>query len=159
MSRLEEQLEAKKIELASLETKADKAHAAANGATPGGVVGYDSAILSGIRRKPNHKKDAARFASYDREAAAVIALETCREEVQTLERRIERETRNAPVPFTAEELKAATHIRAHHGWHKVVRVNAKTVSVETGYSWMDRIKIEAIREVRTIETSPRHDPV
>ena len=56
----------------------------------------------------------------------------------------------APVPFTTEELRAATHIRTDIGWHKVVKVNAKSVSVETGYSWVDRYALEKILEVRTI---------
>lgn len=58
--------------------------------------------------------------------------------------------RTAPVPFTFEELKAATHIRTDIGWHKVVRVSAKSVTVETGYSWTDRYTLAKILEVRTI---------
>ena len=54
-----------------------------------------------------------------------------------------------PVPFTAEELQAARVVRTDVGWHKVSRVNAKTVSVETGYSWTDRIAIEKVLEVRS----------
>lgn len=56
----------------------------------------------------------------------------------------------APVAFTPEELKAATHIRTDIGWHKVVRVSAKSVTVETGYSWTDRYVLGKILEVRTI---------
>jgi len=55
-----------------------------------------------------------------------------------------------PVPYTADELKAATHIRTETGWHKVVRVSAKSVTVETGYSWTDRHPLARIIEVRTI---------
>jgi hypothetical protein len=43
-----------------------------------------------------------------------------------------------PVPYTTEQLMAATHVRTATGWHKVVRVSAKSVTVETGYSWTDR---------------------
>ena len=56
--------------------------------------------------------------------------------------------RTAAVPFTAEELKAARAIRTFTGWHKVSSVNAKTVSVETGYSWTDHYAIHNILEVR-----------
>lgn len=56
-----------------------------------------------------------------------------------------------PVPFSADELKAATHVRLDTGWHKVARVNAKTVSVETGYSWTDRYALSKVLEVRTIK--------
>jgi hypothetical protein len=65
--------------------------------------------------------------------------------------RAERHARlTAPVEFTTEQLKAATHIRTDLGWHKVVRVSAKSVSVETGYSWTDRYALAKILEVRTI---------
>jgi hypothetical protein len=57
--------------------------------------------------------------------------------------------RTAPVPFTPEQLKAAVAIRTATGWHRVVRVNAKTVSVTTGYSWTNRHDIAKILEVRT----------
>ena len=39
-----------------------------------------------------------------------------------------------PVPYTLAELKSARYVRTDVGWHKVVRVNAKSVTVETGYS-------------------------
>lgn len=64
--------------------------------------------------------------------------------------RAEHAERTKPVPFTAEELRAATHIRTATGWHKVVRVSAKSVTVETGYSWTDRHPLARILEVRTI---------
>ena len=54
------------------------------------------------------------------------------------------------VTFTADELAAATHIRTDTGWHKVVRVSAKSVTVETGYSWTDRYALAKIIEVRRI---------
>lgn len=60
---------------------------------------------------------------------------------------------NAPIPFTPEQLKAATHIRTDIGWHKVVRVSAKSVTVETGYSWTDRFSLAKILEVRTIRSA------
>ena len=37
--------------------------------------------------------------------------------------------RNKPVPFTHEELKTARAIRTIYGWHRVIRVNATTVTV------------------------------
>lgn len=53
-----------------------------------------------------------------------------------------------PVPFTPEELNAARAVRTDAGWHKVVRVNPKSVTVETGYSWTDRYTLDKILEVR-----------
>lgn len=56
--------------------------------------------------------------------------------------------RTKPVPFTADQLKAAKAIRTSSGWHRVVKVNSKSVTVETGYSWTDRYTIEKVLEVK-----------
>ena len=54
----------------------------------------------------------------------------------------------APVAYTPEQLKAATVIRTSSGWHRVVKVNAKSVTVETGYSWTERHTLDKVLEVR-----------
>lgn len=51
-------------------------------------------------------------------------------------------------PVTDDMLKTARLVRDRHGWHEVVRVNKTTVSVATGYSWVDRIPHSKIVEVR-----------
>ena len=53
-----------------------------------------------------------------------------------------------PQPFTPEELKVARAIRTAVGWHRVIKVNAKSVTVATGYSWNDRYALEKVLEVR-----------
>ena len=50
--------------------------------------------------------------------------------------------------LTRDDLAGATHVRDRFGWHKVARVNKTTVSVETGYSWVDRIPFDKVLEVR-----------
>lgn len=80
-----------------------------------------------------------------RKGAAIIAAE---DEVSSLRARVAYAKKNAPVPFTTEELKAARAIRTSSGWHRVAKVNAKSVSVETGYSWTDRYTLDKILEVR-----------
>lgn len=52
-----------------------------------------------------------------------------------------------PVPFTEEQYTAAKVIRTTTGWHRVVKVNAKSVTVATAYSWTDRVAREKIIEV------------
>ena len=56
--------------------------------------------------------------------------------------------RNAPVPFADDQYLAATVVRTKLGWYRVVKVSAKSVTVETGYSWNDRISRSKIIEVR-----------
>lgn len=80
-----------------------------------------------------------------RKGSAIIAAE---EEVSSLRARVAYAKKNAPVPFTAEELKAARAIRTSSGWHRVAKVNAKSVTVETGYSWTDRYTLDKVLEVR-----------
>lgn len=50
--------------------------------------------------------------------------------------------------LTRDDVLGATHVRTGLGWHKVVRVNRTTVSVDTGYSWNDRYPFEKILEAR-----------
>jgi hypothetical protein len=54
------------------------------------------------------------------------------------------------VRFTAQDLAGATHVRTNLGWHRVVRVNGKSVTVKTPYSWTDRVPVEKILEHRTV---------
>lgn len=112
--------------------------------------GTDPAIGSGIRRKPNAKADARRFGAYDREAAAWKAVEDERQRVEREERAAERARRDAPVPFTEGQLRTAAFVRDKHGWHRVVKVNAKSVTVETPWSWTDRIDRSKVLEVRAV---------
>jgi hypothetical protein len=112
----------------------------------------DMATVSGIRRKPAPRADAARWSRFDREAAAWAAVTKADARVKSLEAKADYEAKHgaaSAVPFTQEELRAAVVIRTRYGWRKVAKVNAKTVSVETGYSWTDRIPLEQILEVRS----------
>lgn len=45
----------------------------------------------------------------------------------------------------------AVKIRGH--WRRVARVNSKTVSVETGYSWTDRVAYAEIQDHRTADAT------
>ena len=52
--------------------------------------------------------------------------------------------------LTADDIKGASHVRTVTGWHKVERVNAKSVTVATPYSWTDRYRLDEILETRTV---------
>lgn len=60
-----------------------------------------------------------------------------------------REAEKARVKPTAEDVKGAQFVRDTYGWHKVVRISAKSVTVTTPYSWNDRIPLDRILEFRT----------
>ena len=59
-----------------------------------------------------------------------------------------REAEKARPKLTYDDVKGATLVRDYWGWHKVVRVSAKSVTVETPYSWTERIAHDRILEVR-----------
>ncbi|MGV0109816.1 hypothetical protein [Arthrobacter sp. CP30] len=108
----------------------------------------DHGILSGIRRRNTPRQARQHAAGIERtidQAKASVAAQQDTERQQDIAANRER---NAPVPFTSEELKAARAVRTTSGWHRVAKVNAKSVSVETGYSWTDRYTLAQILEVR-----------
>ena len=49
--------------------------------------------------------------------------------------------------FTRDELVGVKGVRDKYGWHPVVRVNAKTVTVKTPYSWTETVAFDRILEV------------
>lgn len=55
--------------------------------------------------------------------------------------------------FTAADLDGAALVRDRIGWHKVVRVSAKSVTVETPYSWTDRIPLGRVLEFKAGESA------
>jgi hypothetical protein len=109
----------------------------------------DHGILSGIRRTSTPRQRRHDDAKIERSIDAAMAEVKAQQEAERAEAKAANAKRNAPVPFTPEELKAARAIRTSSGWHRVARVNTKTVSVETGYSWTDRYPIDKILEVKS----------
>jgi hypothetical protein len=148
---IERELEAAREQLATLTATAQRARSASDAATPGGLHG-DPATFLGVRRRGGRRGDERHWAAYDREAAAQAAVREQERLVRVLEHRLERARRDAQAPRDLAALARGWFVRDRHGWHRVVRVNAKTVSVETGYSWTDRIPLE-----RIIETRPPQD--
>lgn len=108
----------------------------------------DHGILSGIRRTSTptqRRKDAA---AMDRSIDQAVASVKAQQETEAAEARARYAERTKAVPFTTEELRAARAIRTSVGWHRVVKVNAKSVTVSTGYSWNDRYTLDKVLEVR-----------
>lgn len=144
MSSTEERLALAIAEAGRLRAQADAYDADPEWTASGG----DTAMLSGMRRKPNARADARRYARYDKGARLEAAARTAEATVRGLEARLAYEQRNRPVPFTDDEWGAAVAVRDALGWHRVVRMNAKSATVETPWSWTDRIAREKVLEVR-----------
>ena len=54
----------------------------------------------------------------------------------------------ARVRYTRDDLLNAVVVADRSGWHKVLSVNRKTVTVETEYSWTDRIPFGRITDFK-----------
>lgn len=109
----------------------------------------DSAIGSGIRRKPNAKADSRRYAGYSRDAEVFAELALSETRVAVLESRLAHSVAEAArVRLTRADIAGARFVRTELGWAKVRRVNVKSVSVDSGYSWADLIPFDKVLEVR-----------
>jgi hypothetical protein len=129
-----------------------KARAASEAATPGGLHG-DPAVLSGVRRRGGHRSDARRHAAYDREAAAAARLRIAEASARADERAAVRAAADAAAPCDIGALRPGDGVRTKSGWHRVVKVNAKSVTVETPWSWSDRIPHAKVIETFSGATS------
>ena len=136
-------------DLTAAQLTLEKSRSRSESATVGGLTGYDSAVLSGIRRKRNTKSDERRWSAYDREADASQHVADLTSKVASYERAWRHAVKERDrVPFTRDELTGAFAVRDQFGWHKVRKVNTKTVSVDSGYSWADLIPLDKILDYR-----------
>ena len=144
---LEEKLEwalAGKARWEARMAQADAAHETAS-QMGGGIPGFGG---SGNQRAARQVRSA--FESADRKwREATEKLEYYTTKARSYERRIAERDR---VRYTAADLQGATHIK-YGSWRKVVRVSAKSVTVESGYSWTDRVPIEQITDFRIIQAA------
>lgn len=100
----------------------------------------------GIVNLPLHKRGAGSLdAQIDREIKRIKAEKEALRKVLIEENR----KRDIAVPFTREQYEAAKAVRTSSGWYRVVKVNPKSVLVETGYSWSDRVPLAKVLEVRS----------
>lgn len=63
-------------------------------------------------------------------------------------RAAEKQAESERQRLTREDILGSRAIRTDTGWRVVVKVNTKTVSVRSGYSWNDLIPIEKVLEVK-----------
>ena len=151
IAKLRERLTAANEKLTYLQTRQERLDERAMNVTPGRLADgtYDSAVLSGTMRKPNPKESAARYRTYDLAASAQRELMDQERLVARLTKQLAHDVAEAERPrLTRADILGAVFVRTAYGWHKVVRVNATTVSVATGYSWVDRHPFDSIIDTR-----------
>lgn len=72
--------------------------------------------------------------------------ESIKDKLSFFENKIkEAEEKGVPV-FDKEKLEGKKFIRDRHGWRKIIKLNKTTVSVDSGYSWADKIEYSKIKE-------------
>lgn len=124
--------------MALADAKAERAHEMG-----GGIPGFGG---SGNQRAARQVRGA--WDSADRAwREATDKLEYYTAKAKGYERRIAERDRKR---LEHSDIVGATHVRTSTGWRKVVRVNAKSVSVDSGYSWVDRLTFDNVLEARTL---------
>lgn len=88
-------------------------------------------------------------AAIDRHLADQRRASAAAEVDRAADRRDARAAEAARTKLTAADVAGAILIRDKYGWHSVVSVNAKSVTVHTAWSWTERIPLDAVLEVRT----------
>lgn len=111
----------------------------------GGIPGFGGSGNQRAARQVRGAMDSA----YRQWKEATERIEKWTYRVKRLEIRIAEIERPR---LTREDVIGAVLIHDGISWRKVVKVNAKTVSVDSGYSWVDRIAFETIRAVRKAES-------
>jgi hypothetical protein len=141
---LEERLAYATQKLAVVQVAIDRAEAKHEAARQlgGGIPGFGG---SGSQRAAT-KVRSALDSSYRAETEAQERYDYWQAKVASYTRRIAERDR---VRLTQKDLIGATHVRLVGGsWHKVARLNKTTVSVETGYSWVDRYAFDKVLQAR-----------
>lgn len=105
--------------------------------------------MTSLSRRRAGARNGARLAEQTiAEAKAHLAeIEAARQEELKARRQAARDAERARPKMTSEDVRGARLVRDQYGWHKVVRVSAKSVTVATGYSWTERIPLAKILEV------------
>ena len=98
-------------------------------------------------RGDSRTKYRARAAATERSIDAAMAEAKAAKQAEIAAKAAEIAERTKPVPFTPEELAVARVVRTRFGWARLLRVNAKTVTIAGAFG-DDRIPVASILEVR-----------
>ena len=127
---------------AELRADLEQARSALAAATPEFGGDPATARLGPVALRQHHKRTDRELERYSDALARVSRLEG-RFNVATA-----REAEAARVRLRVADVKGARLVRTRHGWHKVVRVNGATVTVEASHCLTERIPLGKVLEVR-----------
>lgn len=143
MSALEQQLARARRDISDAELMLDVAQKARNEAREmaGGLLSFGGSGPQGAATKVRNATDRAM--NLHAQASAKL-LSAQRRERSIVAKILERDR----VKLTHGDLVGAKFIRTRHGWWDVVRVNAKSVTVATDFSWTERVPFTEVLEVK-----------
>ena len=84
----------------------------------------------------------------DEIVATLADIKAEKDRIWREQRVAERKAESERVRFTRDDIVGAVLVRMVYGWRKVRKVNAVTVSVDSGYSWADKVPFDKVLEVR-----------
>ena len=145
VEELRQQVARAEADLAAATTKAEAATKRARG-----VLGDDPAVVSGITRGSSSRMDARRDNAYRAEHEQIAARQTAERRLAVAQRHLAQAEADSAAAANFETLAPGDLVRqaGSPSWHVVLRVNAKTVSVTSGYSWAVRVPRDRIVETR-----------
>lgn len=135
LTHARERLEAANEAMRAADRKQEAAHEMG-----GGILGFGA---SGSQRAAQQVR-AAHGSAYNAWKDASARIEKWSYRVKRLEARLAEVER---VRYTASDLAGAVAVKDFE-WHRVVKVNAKSVTVATPYDWTDRIPLDRITDFR-----------
>ena len=143
MSELDQQLAQARRDIITAERALNVAQMARDEAREmaGGLLSFGGSGPQGAATKVRNATDRAM--TLHAQASANL-LKAQRRERSIVARIAERDR----VKFTHDDLAGAKFIRTRHGWWDVVRVNAKSVTVATNFSWTERVPFDDVLEVK-----------
>lgn len=89
----------------------------------------------------------ARSAATERSVDGALAEVKAQQETESAEASARWAERNKAVPFTEEDLRTARAVRTMYGWHRVIRANAKSLTISGDFGDY-RIPTTTVLEVR-----------
>lgn len=108
---------------------------------------HDPAVVSGVSNGATTRKRWDADFRTEADAAKAVTDLTRRRAIAA--DRLAQAEIDAAAPCDIDSLHRGDLVRDGIGWWEVVRVNAKTVTIETGHSWDRRIDRDQIVETRT----------
>ena len=99
---------------------------------PGRLKNLDRDLDREMAQQAREHRKEARAVAQDRYAA----------------RKAERAEEKARPKLTVDDVRGAVAVRTADGWHRVVRISAKSVTFTTPWSWTERIPLDRVLEGR-----------